>query len=180
MKTTQKYTEQELVSLLKRQDATAFSCLYDNYASALNGIVHSFVQDEQAAYSILQDSFVKIWKQITSFDEQKGRLFTWMSSVTRNTAIDFLRSKEWKNSCQNVALTDNNNNIAADTVLTDMIGLRKMVHNLRDEYKFLVEMCYFEGFSQSEIAAITGIPLGTVKTRLRNALIELRSWINNK
>ena len=180
MKAIQKYTEQELVALLKQRDASAFSYLYDNYAGALNSIVHSFIPDEQLANSVLQDSFVKIWNQASTFDSIRGRLFTWMASIVRNTAIDTLRSKDWKNSRQNVELTDRNNEIAADNALNiDAIGLRKVVNSLREEYKTVVEMCYFDGFTQSDIAETTGIPLGTVKTRLRKALIELRSRISN-
>ncbi|MCH5598528.1 RNA polymerase sigma factor [Niabella ginsengisoli] len=178
MKAIQKYTEQELVALLKQRDPNAFSYLYDNYAAALNGIVRNFISDDQLADSVLQDSFVKIWNQASTFDSIKGRLFTWMSSIVRNTAIDTLRSKDWKNSRQNVELTDNNSEIAADNALNiDAIGLRKFVGGLRDEYKMVVEMCYFDGFSQSDIAQTTGVPLGTVKTRLRKALLELRSRI---
>ncbi len=180
MKAIQKYTEQELVALLKQRDANAFSYLYDNYAAALNSIVRSFIPDEQLANSVLQDSFVKIWNQAGTFDSIRGRLFTWMSSIVRNTAIDTLRSKDWKNSRQNVELTDRNNEIAADNLLNiDAIGLRKVVNSLREEYKTVVEMCYFDGFTQNDIAETTGIPLGTVKTRLRKALIELRSRISN-
>jgi RNA polymerase sigma-70 factor (ECF subfamily) len=165
LKAIQKYTEQELVALLKERDAGAFSYLYDNYAAALNSIVRSFIPDEQLANSVLQDSFVKIWNQASTFDSVRGRLFTWMSSIVRNTAIE---------------LTDRNNEIAADDLLNiDAIGLRKVVNSLREEYKTVVEMCYFEGFTQNDIAETTGIPLGTVKTRLRKALIELRSRISN-
>ncbi|WP_346238237.1 RNA polymerase sigma factor [Niabella insulamsoli] len=178
MKAIQKYTEQELVALLKERDANAFSYLYDNYAAALNSIVRSFIQDDQLADCVLQDSFVKIWKQASTFDSVKGRLFTWMSSIVRNTAIDTLRSKDWKNSRQNVELDDRNSDMVADNTLNiDAIGLRKFVGGLKEEYKTVVEMCYFDGLSQNDIAQTTGMPLGTVKTRLRKALIELRSRI---
>lgn len=181
MKTIQKYTEQELVALLQQQDAAAFNYLYDNYAGALNSIVRSFIPDEQLAGSVLQDAFVKIWKQIGSYDNKQGRLFTWMSAIVRNIAIDMLRSKNWKNARQNVEFSEKNNNIEADSVFNiDAIDMRKLVNNLRDEYKMVVEMSYFYGYSQADIASQTGIPLGTIKTRLRSALIELRNRLNNK
>lgn len=180
MKTIERYTENELITLLKQRNQNAFNYLYDNYAAALNGIVRTFISDEQLGSSVLQDSFVKIWNQAGTFDGIKGRLFTWMSSIVRNTAIDTLRSKDWKNSRRNVELTDRNNEMATDhTINVDAIGLRKFVGYLKEDYKLIFEMCYFDGFSQNDIAEATGIPLGTVKTRLRKALIDLRSMLKN-
>lgn len=179
LKVRQQYTEPELVASLKQGDRNAFNYLYDNYAAALNSIVRSFIHDEQLADSVLQDSFLKIWNHVGSFDVERGRLFTWMAAIVRNKAIDALRSKDWKQSSRNVELTDHNSATASETVNIDLIGLRKFVGNLRDEYKTVVEMCYFEGFTQADIAEQTGIPLGTVKTRLRKALIELRTRINH-
>lgn len=181
MKAIPKYTEEELVSLLKEQDADAFNYLFDHYSGALNSIARSFVQDEELANSILHDSFIKIWKQAGSFNRFKGGLFTWMSSIVRNTAIDALRSKDWKNNSRNVALTENSNDLpGGDSVKIESIGLRKFVGNLREEYRQVIELSYFDGMTHDEIAKNIGIPLGTVKTRIRNALIELRSRISTK
>ena len=90
------FTEEELVSLLKNKDANAYNVLYDNYSSALYGIVSRIIPAEEIAQDLLQDVFIKIWKNIEKYDTSKGRLFTWMLNIARNSAIDYSRSKQFK------------------------------------------------------------------------------------
>jgi RNA polymerase sigma-70 factor (ECF subfamily) len=173
-----KYTESELVMLLKQRQQTAFSYLYDNYSGALNSIVVGVINDTELANDVLQEVFVKVWKQIESYDETKGRLFTWMLNIARNTAIDTLRSKNYQNNLKNRELSENTYAAAGSTELkTDEIGLRKIIFKLKDEYKILVELSYFKGYTQDEISKMLNVPLGTVKTRLRTALTQLRDLI---
>jgi len=178
LETVKKYDEPELVLLLKQRSQHVFSYLYDNYAGALLTIIRNIVSDEELANDILQEVFVKVWKQIESYDSTKGRLFTWMLNIARNASIDTIRSKGYQNSQQNRELTEDVY-IAGGTseIRIDQIGLRKVVHSLKQEYKVLVELSYFQGYTQDEIAKMLGIPLGTVKTRLRTALIQLREII---
>lgn len=178
MQAVNKYSEQELVMLLKQRQQSAFSYLYDNYSSALYTIVLNVVNDETIAADTLQEVFVKIWKQIETYDDSKGRLFTWMLNIARNAAIDTVRSKSYQNSKQNNELTENNF-AAAGTVQTntDSIGLKKIVYTLKEEYRTLIELSYFQGYTQDEISKMLDIPLGTVKTRLRTALTQLRQQI---
>lgn len=178
MQAVNKYSEQELVMLLKQRQQSAFSYLYDNYSSALYTIVFNVVNDETIAADTLQEVFVKIWKQIETYDDSKGRLFTWMLNIARNAAIDTVRSKSYQNSKQNNELTENNFD-AAGTVQTntDSIGLKKNVYTLKEEYRTLIELSYFQGYTQDEISKMLDIPLGTVKTRLRTALTQLRQQI---
>lgn len=178
MEALKRYNEEELVLLLRQHDASAFSYLYDNYSGALHGVILGVLPHAETALDILQDVFVKIWKQISVYDESKGRLFTWMLTIARNAAIDAIRSKDWKNQQRNSELTSNSIVAAgASQVNTDTIGIRKIVHGLKEEYKVLVELSYFEGHTQEDISKILGIPIGTVKTRLRKALSELRTQI---
>ncbi len=173
-----KYGEKELVMLLKQRQQSAFSYLYDNYSSALQAIILNIVPDYDQAADVLQEVFVKIWRQIESYDETKGRLFTWMLNVARNASIDTVRSKAWQNSKQNNELTESNFAAAGNVEMNiDQIGLRKIVHQLKDEHKVLVELSYFKGYTQDEISKMLDIPLGTVKTRLRTALSQLRQII---
>ncbi len=131
--------------------------------------------DYEQAADVLQEVFVKIWRQIESYDDNKGRLFTWMLNIARNAAIDMVRSKAWQNSQQNNELTEGHFNAAGSTQTNvDQIGLRKLVHELKEEHKVLVELSYFKGYTQDEISKMLDIPLGTVKTRLRTALTQLR------
>lgn len=178
MQAVNKYSEQELVMLLKQRQQSAFSYLYDNYSSALYTIVFNVVNDETIAADTLQEVFVKIWKQIETYDDSKGRLFTWMLNIARNAAIDTIRSKSFQNSKQNNELTENNF-AAAGTVQTntDSIGLKKIVYTLKEEYRTLIELSYFQGYTQDEISKMLDIPLGTVKTRMRTALTQLRQQI---
>jgi RNA polymerase sigma factor (sigma-70 family) len=174
------YTEQELVSLLRNRDNKAYAYLYDNYASALNSIILQIVNDAELANDVLQEVFVNIWRRIEQYDAGKGRLFTWMLNIARNASIDTLRSKSYQNSRKNQSIQDNVDTIQVTDVLQpgiDTIGLRKVLEKLKEEQRILIELAYFKGYTHEEIAELENIPLGTVKTRIRNALIQLREHL---
>jgi RNA polymerase sigma factor (sigma-70 family) len=173
-----KYSEEELIELLRRQDAAGFVYLYDNYAHALNGVILTIIDDRQFAGDILQEVFVKIWRHIDKYDASRGRLFTWMHNIARNSAIDATRRKEWKKGKRNNPLTTAEEDLA-DGHLPPGVepDLRRSVDVLKEDHKILVDMSYFQGYTQAEIATILGIPLGTVKTRLRAALSQLKKLI---
>ncbi len=176
--TPNKYTETELVALLKERQQSAFGYLYDNYSGSLYSVVLSIITDRELANDVLQEVFVKIWRQIDTYDATKGRLFTWMMNITRNASIDTLRSKGYQNNQQNRELTDAvYESVEGISLNTDKIGLRKLVYKLKQEYRVLVELAYFQGYTQEEISKLMDIPLGTVKTRLRTALIQLREIV---
>ena len=178
LEAVKKYSETELVLLLKQRDQSAFSYLYDNYSGALLSVINNIVSEIELSNDVLQEVFIKIWRQIESYDDSKGRLFTWMLNISRNASIDTVRSKGFQNNRQNDELTDRKQEAAGSTVMAiDQIGLRKVVHQMKDEYRTLIELAYFQGYTQEEIAKIEGIPIGTVKTRIRNALIQLRTVI---
>lgn len=170
-----KYSEAELLNLLRNKDSNAFSYLYDNYSSALYGVILRILkQDEEAAEDILQDVFMKIWSKIAMFDEAKGTLFTWMLNIARNTAIDALRIVkriEITTITDSMSILDNEKQ---ENSKEDRIGLKEVVSRLKAEHKIMIDMAYFGGYTQEEIAKAMNIPLGTVKTRTRAALIELR------
>lgn len=178
LEAVKKYSETELVLLLKQRQQSGFSYLYDNYSGSLLSVIVGVVTDTELANDVLQEVFIKIWRQIESYDNTKGRLFTWMLNVARNASIDTVRSKGYQNSQQNRELTEAVYDAGGTTqIQTDQMGLRKIVHQLKEEYKVLVELAYFQGFTQDEISKMLDIPLGTVKTRLRTALIQLRTVI---
>jgi RNA polymerase sigma factor (sigma-70 family) len=175
-----KYSEQELVSMLLRQNDQAFSYLYDNYSPALFGIINQIVSDREIAADVLQDVFINIWRKIRSYDNSKGRLFTWMLNIARNAAIDKIRSRPYQDSLKNQPLTENVNSTAANRVVNPQvndIGLKKVINKLKEEYRVLIEMSYFQGFTHEEISKMLNIPLGTVKTRIRTALMQLRTML---
>ena len=172
------YQECELVLLLKQRKELAFNYLYDNYSAALYSVIINIVPDRELSNDILQEVFVKIWRQIETYDVTKGRLFTWMLNIARNASIDALRSKNFQQRQQNKELTEHIDETGGSTQTdTDKIGLRKIVCKLKAEHRVLVELSYFEGFTQEEISKMLNIPLGTVKTRLRTALIQLKQVI---
>lgn len=171
------YTETELVTALKSRDNDAYKHLYLHYRGALYNNILQLLPDREIAADVLQEVFLQIWKQIDKYDETKGRLFTWMLKLTRNMAINQTRVKNFKVHSKNedisnyVSIIEERNNQQTGI---NHIGLRQQVHKLRPEYKDVIELSYFQGFKQEEIAEALKLPLGTVKTRLRNAVIELR------
>lgn len=173
----QTYTEAELVALLKQRDNGSYNYLYDHYSSALYSIILQVVGNESAAGDVLQEVFVNIWKKIESYDETKGRLFTWMLNIARNAAIDMLRSKSYRNYNKSVTLDSGAESLQSTQLEVDNIGLRKVVDKLKPEQRSLIELAYFKGFTHEEIAEIESIPLGTVKTRIRAALQQLRTFL---
>ena len=180
MGTTITYTEHQLVSLLKQRDNKAFEYLYDNYSGALYNIVMQILDDVDLSNDVLQDVFVNIWRKIDSYDSNKGRLFTWMLNITRNAAIDVLRSKSYQNSRKNQSISDQtefDTGAKTSQLNVDNIGVRKMLEKLKVEQRVLIELAYFRGYTHEEIAEIESIPLGTVKTRIRSALIQLREHL---
>lgn len=175
-----KYSEEELVFLLQRKDEQAFSYLYDNYAAALNGIINRMVDNRELAEDILQEAFVKIWNNFSGYDTGKGRLFTWMLNITRNLTIDTLRSKGFKKQAKISGDENSVSNITDDSRMAerfDAMGLRKQLINLKPEQRSIIDLAYFNGYTQDEISKEMGIPLGTVKTRMRAAIIELRKML---
>jgi RNA polymerase sigma factor (sigma-70 family) len=138
------------------------------------------LDDVDLANDVLQEVFVNIWRKIESYDSNKGRLFTWMLNITRNAAIDVLRSKSYQNSQKNQSISDQNEFDAGgktSQLNIDNIGVRKMLEKLKVEQRVLIELAYFKGYTHEEIAEIESIPLGTVKTRIRSALIQLREHL---
>ena len=177
MKHLQTYTEESLIAGLKGHTNEAFEYLYLNYKNALYTVVKQFIDDEEISNDVLQDVFIAVHKNIEKYDATKGRLFTWLHTLTRNTTINTLRSKAYKSEQKNDSIENFVSNLDSEnnsSLNIDSIGLRKQVHLLRTDYKNVIELSYFNGYTQEEIAQILNIPVGTVKTRLRNALIEIR------
>lgn len=174
--------EKELVMLLQKQDKAALEYLYDHYSAALNGIILRIVGSEEIAQEVLQDAFMKIWNNIHSYDPVKGKLFTWMLNISRNLAIDKTRSKEIKRE-QKTDRTENVvNKVDRENFVEfspDSIGVKELLNTLNSDQRKVVDLLYFQGYTQSEVAKEYGIPLGTIKTRLRIALKELRKIVHH-
>ncbi len=175
-------TEEELVALLLAREESGFSYLYDHYSDALYGVLMQIIKHPPETVSdLLQDVFVKVWNNIHQYDPTIARLYTWLLQVTRNTALDFLKSKQHRNLQQNQTLPDAVFNTSAHSVtsVSEHMGLSKILEQLDTDKKILVELAYYKGFTQDEISRCLNIPLGTVKTRLRAAMTTLRDLLKD-
>lgn len=167
----------ELVVNLKAKREWAFSTLFDNYAATLFSVATKFVCDKQVREDILQDVFVKIWRNIDFYDASKGTLFTWMLNITRNECIDYLRSKRHR---YHLKVVDNGFESVDSNLLLSQINpddgqeLPYLIQNLDAKYREVIDLVYIYGYTQQEVAQMLDIPIGTVKTRCRNALMQLR------
>ncbi|MET1055969.1 MAG: sigma-70 family RNA polymerase sigma factor [Pedobacter sp.] len=174
-------TEEELVRALRAKETIAIQALYDMYSGALLGVISRIVQQSEIAEDLLQETFIKIWNSADSYDSSKGRLFTWMINVARNIAIDKLRSKDFRNSHKNQDIENNVDFIDSQKKITfnaDTLGIRDMVTALKPEFNDVLNMVYFKGYTHVEAAEELNLPLGTVKTRIRMAIMELRKHFN--
>ena len=177
MGTKQLYDERELVTALRRKDDGAFGYLYDHYAGALYSVIRQIVGDGEVSNDVLQETFVNIWRKIELYEESKGRLFTWMLNIARNAAIDKTRSKGFQQSSQLRPIVDGDGGYASVKPGVDDYGLKKVLAKLKDEQRLLIDLSYYQGYTHEQIAKALDIPLGTVKTRIRSALTQLRSLL---
>lgn len=175
--------EQEILlkELLKKDDKS-FTLLYDNYSKSLYGVIYNLIRNTEEAEDVLQEVFVKIWKNIDSYNESKGRLYTWMLNIARNTSIDKLRSKNFNNSQKNLS-SDNFVHILEDSSKTtnkiDAIGIKEFIMKLKPKCVQIIDLLFFKGYTQQEASDELEIPLGTVKTNNRNCMNELRKMIHD-
>ena len=175
--------EQQIIQFLQLQDKRAISMLYDQYAASLYGVAYKIVQSEQVAEDILQDVFIKVWQKGKDYNSAKGSLFTWLLNITRNRAIDITRSATYKKQAKILELSavanGTNGTMHSEEMNVNQIGLRWMVRQLDIKYQRVIDLVYFQGFTQKEVMDHLGIPLGTVKTRLRLGLREMRKFFED-
>lgn len=165
--------DQLVIELLRNNDRKGISLLYDNYSPALFGVILRIVKSNELAEEVLQEVFVKIWKNFNSFDEKRGKLFTWILNIARNSAIDQTRLKGFSRTIQSL---ENNVHIEEEsaTLLPDTMDLRALTNKLGKEYQEVIDIVYFQGYTHSEAAEELNIQLGTLKTRVRSAIKKLR------
>ncbi|MCC9166643.1 RNA polymerase sigma factor [Pontibacter harenae] len=166
-----KPSEEELVLRLRSRETAAMSQLYDMYSATLYGVIVQIVKVEGVAEDVMQESFVKIWNSFSMYDEKKGRLFTWMINICRNLAIDKVRSKEYRVTGATDTLGASNKiSVTTESFNSEHLDVREMVGKLNPEQKQIIDLMYFEGYTQNQISETFNIPLGTVKTRARSAV----------
>tara|TARA_A100000171_G_C2140207_1_gene154660 strand:- start:6886 stop:7425 length:540 start_codon:yes stop_codon:yes gene_type:complete len=168
-----------LILQMQQRNEKAFERLYSMYSEAIHGIIYSIVLDEAVAEEVLQDTFIKIWNNAEAYDIKKGRFFTWILNIARNTAIDKTRSKSFKNTKKNLTTTNFVDILTSYDNLnskTNAIGIKKFVDKLKPMCISVIELLFFKGYTQKDAAKELEIPLGTLKTKNRNCLRDLR-WL---
>lgn len=175
-----KISEEHIITLLQKQDTHAISLLYDRYAATLYGIVLRIVKTETLAQDVVQEAFVKAWRHRMNYEPTKGTLFTWLLNIARNTAIDKTRSLDFRAKGKIQSLDSNvfNKDTWSIEFNPDGIGLDALIRKLEEKYRIIVELIFYKGFTQNEVTEHLDIPLGTVKSRLRIALRELRKYFD--
>lgn len=160
------------------KSAEDFANLYSNYSAALYGIVCKLLRHDAAAEDVLQDAFVKIWRNMDKYNPAKGTLFTWMLNITRNCCIDYLRSKQHQ---EQLRTASNGLEYISHTMQDkqslfrhERRELRQLAGQLDDKHKEIVELVYFYGYTMQEVADMLNIPIGTIKTRSRAAIKKIR------
>ncbi len=169
-------SEEVLISMILNTPSQGIKILYENYSGALKKQISRLVDNRESAEDILQESFIKIWKNFARYETSKGRLYTWMVNIARNEAIDFLRSKKLnntKNSCiESVDLASYEH--LNFRMIPEHIGIKELVAALDPGHESIVNLLHYQGYSQSEASDYLNIPLGTVKTKARQAYVSLR------
>ncbi|WP_350291209.1 RNA polymerase sigma factor [uncultured Croceitalea sp.] len=166
--------EKHIVELLQDRDEKAISLLYDNYGDTLYGVAYKVVKDEDLAQDVLQESFIKIWKKSDSYDVTKAKLFTWLFRITRNTAIDKLRSINTKSDKEIQIDVSDVYNLGVKGIVPELMDVKENLDKIEPKYKIVLEALFFEGMTQQEASDELDIPLGTIKSRLKIGLRELR------
>ncbi len=170
--------EQNIVNLLEIGDKKALNLLYENYSDSLYGVILKITKNEEVAQDALQESFIKIWKNSKKYDSSKAKLFTWLYRIAKNTAIDKLRS--FNNRFEKEVQIDKSDVYILPThnLNQDVIDLKDHVGRLDSKYQIVLNALFFEGLTQQEASDELEIPLGTIKSRLKIGLRELKKVYN--
>jgi RNA polymerase sigma-70 factor (ECF subfamily) len=166
-----------LLTRVKGNDQKAMTELFDRYGGMVYSVALRVLNDPGQAEDVMQEIFFQVWRNPHSFKEGRGSLGAWLAVMARNRAIDALRRRRPSDSVDDVVLASREN-LASDVERTALMNkVRGVLKDLPSEQQRALELAFFEGMSHSEIATRTGEPLGTVKTRIRSALLSLRKAI---
>ena len=163
-----------LLALVQRGDESAMASLFDRYSKIVYSVALRVLRDPASAEDVLQEVFMQIWRNPNGFIATRGSLGGWLAVVARNRSIDALRRKRPSEQVEDMALASNYNLADEAERNSLMEKARGVIRLLPMEQRKTLEMAFFDGLTHSEIAEMTGDPLGTVKTRIRSALSSLR------
>ncbi|HET8736736.1 MAG TPA: RNA polymerase sigma factor [Pricia sp.] len=166
--------EKHIVELLRERNEKAISLLYEHYGATLLGVANKVTRDENLAQDVLQESFVKIWKKSHTYDASKAKLFTWLFRITRNTAIDKLRSVKTKSGKEIQIDVSDVYNLGVNSTKPELIDVHENLGRIESKYQIVLDALFFQGMTQQEASDELDIPLGTIKSRLKIGLRELK------
>ena len=171
-------TEKEIINFLENGDKKAITLLYENYSDSLFGVIKKIITDDDTARDVLQESFVKIWRYSKKYDSNKAKLFTWLYRIAYNTAIDKVRSLKNKTSKEVQMETSSVYKIRSNELNQDVLDIKTHLKTLDEKYQIVINALFFEGMTQQEASDELDIPLGTIKSRLKIGLRELKKIYN--
>ncbi len=178
--------DRDLAERLKRREPAVMGELYDRYGKLAFSLIYRIVRDIGVAEDLVQETFLRVWNRSQGFDAERGALGPWLLAVARNRAIDYVRSSGGKMSRGTLELEAAEHpavfvNFEAEVLSQDRARrVRGALGRLNENQRHVIELAYFEGLSQSEMAERMGQPLGTVKTWVRTALKNLRDDLGEK
>ena len=170
--------EKDIVNLLANGDKKAITLLYENYADALYGVIKKVITDEDIAQDVLQETFVKVWRYSKKYDASKAKLFTWLYRIAYNTSIDKIRSLKKKTEKEVQIDTSSVYKVSSGELNQDVLDIKKHLNSLDEKYQIVINALFFEGMTQQEASDELDIPLGTIKSRLKIGLRELKKIYN--
>jgi RNA polymerase sigma-70 factor (ECF subfamily) len=177
--------DQDLISLVRERDAHAFATLYDRHARAAYSLAYRMMGERQAAEDLVQDAFLKLWRGASSYRPERGNVRSWLLAIVHNQAIDQIRSSASRRRTQekveasaprfqpSEAFAESWRNAQRDQV-------REALSTLPEEQLKTLELAYFSGYTHLEIAELLGLPLGTVKGRMRLGLKKIRNYFDSQ
>ncbi len=172
--------ESKIISLLRNRNQRGMTLLYEQYSDSIFGVILRIISDRSIAEEVLQQSFLKAWNKIDSYNESKSSLYTWLSAIARNSSIDKVRLKSFQSRNKTDSFDTTVHNDRSVNTNLDHLDTKKLLKDLDPKYRVVLDMMYLQGYSQSEIAEKLEIPLGTIKTRARSAIKFLREELKNE
>lgn len=173
-------TSENIVKLLRERNEKGLSLLFDRYSNAIMGLLTRMLKDQHIAEEVLQTTFLRAWERIDKYDESKAALYTWLYAIARNAALDVIRLKSFERRSMSQPIENVNAEVSSTYIPTAGIDTNKLLNSIEVKYREVLDCLYLQGYSQRETAEKLNIPLGTVKSRLRVGMKNIRNEIGSE